>query len=92
MRSPAELRERLEGLQVLELVERECRRGGINLEVFCAPRRFAQVVAVRHRVWTLLRESSDWSFLFIADVFGVNHTTVVHACQKTAKQREAEFR
>jgi chromosomal replication initiator protein len=69
---------------VEEIQERTCAAFGVSVEALRSPSRAAQVAWPRQVAMYLARELTDATLPAIGRAFGRNHTTVMHACKRTA--------
>ncbi|MGH2969632.1 MAG: chromosomal replication initiator protein DnaA, partial [Solirubrobacteraceae bacterium] len=70
-----------------EIQEQTCDAFGISIEELLSPSRAAPVVWSRHVAMYLARELTDQTLPAIGRAFGGrNHTTVLHACRRTARR------
>jgi chromosomal replication initiator protein len=76
---------------VEQIQERTCEAFGISLDDMRSTSRSAQIAWARQVAMYLSRELTDATLPAIGRAFGRNHTTVMHACKRTAA-RMAEDR
>jgi chromosomal replication initiator protein len=75
---------------VQEIQERTCEAFGVSLVELRSSSRAAQVAWARHVAMYLARELTDATLPAIGREFGRNHTTVMHACKRTAERIAAD--
>ena len=84
-----DLRMRRDAPSLQEIQEATCRELGVTLEELRGPGRSARAAFARQVAMYLSRELTSETLPAIGRAFGRNHTTVMHACKRTA-QRIAE--
>ncbi len=67
------------------LAETLAQETGVPVADILGRRRFAAVVAVRHRLWRMLRDTG-MTYLDLAEVLGVDHTSVIAAVKKARRR------
>lgn len=72
---------------LLEFVEAECRRRNVPVDWVLGRERYADVVRARHEVWYAVRQTLGFSYPHIGRIFGVDHSTVLHACRRVSGLR-----
>jgi chromosomal replication initiator protein len=75
---------------VAEIQEATCREMGVSIEELCGPGRAARAAWARQVAMYLSRELTDATLPAIGREFGRNHTTVMHACKRTAERIAAD--
>jgi len=55
-------------------------------------RRSKTIVEARHLVWWTVRKTTCFSYPEIGRIFGVDHTSIVHACRKIDARRSRDVR
>jgi chromosomal replication initiator protein len=79
------------GRSVREIQERTCERFGVSLEQLLSQSRAAPVAWPRQVAMYLARELTDQTLPAIGRAFGNrNHTTVMHACRRTAERMASD--
>lgn len=58
----------------------------VTLEELLGRSRAAHIVRARHSAWKWLKEAEGWSYVSIAEAWGVDHTTVMAALTKPSKE------
>jgi chromosomal replication initiator protein len=81
---------RTERRTVEEIQARTCEVYGVTLDELRSSSRSAQVASARHVAMYLSRELTDATLPAIGKAFGRNHTTVMHACRRTAERITAD--
>lgn len=71
---------------VAEIQERTASAFGLTVEDLCSPSRAARVAWARQVAMYLSRELTDATLPAIGKAFDRNHTTVMHACKRTAER------
>jgi chromosomal replication initiator protein len=71
---------------VEEIQAHTCDAFGVSLDELRSPSRAAQVASARQVAMYLSRELTDATLPAIGKAFGRNHTTVMHACKRTAER------
>jgi chromosomal replication initiator protein len=71
---------------VEEIQERTAAAFGLTVEDLRSPTRAASVAWARQVAMYLARELTDATLPAIGKAFGRNHTTVMHACKRTAER------
>jgi chromosomal replication initiation ATPase DnaA len=61
-----------------------------TLQVLAEKCRSRNVIRARHRLWSLLRHALDLSYPEMAQVFEVDHTTIVVAVRKRERELEED--
>jgi len=79
------LEQRLAQRGLLGAVEKVARRHHVTMGELLGRRRFKHIVAARHSAWRELR-AKGLSYPAIGELWGVDHTTVLAACQKPAAE------
>ena len=69
----------LGAIGALPFLSRVCLAYGVTVDRLIQDSRSRTACSARHHVWTVLRHTLDLSFHEIADLFLVDHSTVVHA-------------
>ena len=75
---------------VREIQERTCAAFGVSVDELRSPTRSASVAWARQVAMYLARELTDATLPAIGREFGRNHTTVLHACRRTAERIAAD--
>jgi chromosomal replication initiator protein len=75
---------------VEEIQSRTCDAFGVTLEELRSTSRTAVVASARQVAMYLSRELTDATLPAIGKAFGRNHTTVMHACKRTAERIAAD--
>jgi chromosomal replication initiator protein len=75
---------------VEEIQERTCEAFGVTMEELRSDSRAAAVASARQVAMYLSRELTDATLPAIGKAFGRNHTTVMHACKRTAERMAAD--
>jgi chromosomal replication initiator protein len=76
---------------VQEIQERTCAAFGLSLEQLLSPSRAAPIAWPRQVAMYLARELTDQTLPAIGRAFGNrNHTTVMHACRRTAERMASD--
>ena len=75
---------------VEEIQARTCEALGVSLEELRSPSRAAGVAWARQVAMYLSRELTDATLPAIGAAFGRNHTTVLHACKRTAQRMSSD--
>jgi chromosomal replication initiator protein len=76
---------------VREIQESTCEAFGISLDVLVSPSRAGAVAWPRQIAMYLARELTDQTLPAIGRAFGNrNHTTVLHACRRTAERMASD--
>ena len=84
-----DLRPRGHTVEAIQL--RTCEAFGVSLEDMLSPRRGAHLAWARQVAMYLTRELTDQTLPAIGRAFGNrNHTTVLHACRRTAERMAAD--
>ena len=84
-----DLRPRGHTIEAIQL--RTCEAFGVSLEDMLSPRRGAHLAWARQVAMHLSRELTDQTLPAIGRAFGNrNHTTVLHACRRTAERMAAD--
>lgn len=72
---------------LLGLVEAIARAHHVTMGELLGRRRYAHIIRARHAAWVELRRMG-WSFPAIAALWGVDHTSVIHAVRKAEPATE----
>lgn len=79
------------GRTLAEIQQRACEAFGVSLEDLLSPRRAAHLARARQVAMYLAREHTDATLPAIGRAFGNrNHTTVLHACRRTAERMASD--
>lgn len=81
---------RLAALGILAETWKFCTREGIPLMWVTSTARDAEIVRVRHRLWTVLIDTLGLSLSECAALFEVDHTTVMYAVRLRRIELEKE--
>lgn len=81
----------LGAIGALSFVRRLCLEHGVPLRWVLEGRISKVATAARWRAWTILRHTLDLSFPEIADLFFVDHSTVVHAVHRVERELEEMY-
>jgi chromosomal replication initiator protein len=82
-----ELRKRAAAMTVAEIQQRTAEAFGISVDALLSSTRAGAVAWPRHIAMYLARELTSQSLPAIGDAFGGrSHTTVLHACKRTAQR------
>ena len=75
---------------VREIQEQTCAAFGVSMEDLLSTSRAQPVAWPRQVAMYLSRELTDATLPTIGRAFGKNHTTVMHACRRTAERMAAD--
>ncbi|MDP9385409.1 MAG: chromosomal replication initiator protein DnaA, partial [Actinomycetota bacterium] len=75
---------------VEEIQERTCEAFGVSFDELVSARRTSDLAWPRQVAMYLARELTDATLPAIGRAFGRNHTTVMHACKRTAERMAAD--
>lgn len=78
--------DRLESRGLRGLVDSACAETGISITEVIGRRRFASITRARHMLWFWLYRETGLSYPEIGRIFEVDHTTVLAAVHKIARE------
>ncbi len=72
----------LDKLEAAEWAIKFCRSRGYPFRTVVGPSHYPDIVAVRHELWTCLRDTLGLSSKRVGEIFGVDHSTVLNAAER----------
>ena len=81
--------ERLRERGLAELVRDVCAAHHVTIGQVCSRSRTAAIVAGRHAVWATIQAHCGYSSTDVGQLFGVDHSTVLHGVKKARPRLDA---